>query len=699
MEDSPKILNSSSKISRFATCTKDCYGACVYMGIWDDNKIDHPLLQTIPSKKHPFTQGVFCAKYTNKIGSLYHNSRLHVPLIRQAPKPCQNFKEISFSNAWDQLLMKLKEIYYQHGADKILAAFYSGNTGLLSQFSPLRFFNKIGALITTGGICNEGGIAGLRQMFGTYSLSHPLQITNPETRLLVIWNSDLTNNNNHAHLLVRKAQKNGLKVVVIDSRETKIANQSDFFLKITLNTSHLLAIGIIKQILQINGENHRFLFEHVDNWNSVKQIIEKVDIIEICNKIGVSLEQLQSFASLLVENISHTLFLIGYGTQKDRYGGYFVQFIALIQVVLGNIGKPGAGIIYSLSDHRREIRERIIEEITFNYSHTLNQNNSLEIIKLANILQDHEIKMLFIYNFNPASSLPNQNLLRSVLKREDLFVVVLDCFLNETCAYADLIFPMKMAPETNDLVSSYYMPGLSIIQAGPCPYTSCLSNHEFFNRLGLDFGNQIGWSSSILKQFKISSEQMVRNCMKILKPQQRKEIEKNGYVLFFNPDETFFTDLQFPTSTGKIQLHSFMEYFIHHHELFLKILQKKPGDFYLYTPHHPHFIHSQLGEINSQFNSDFLKVFLNPLDIVSIDSRVGERVKVSNQFGEGIFILEVMPSLGREMALIYSGGPNRNPSSLNANHFTNSIPEILGHSGSYFSGTVHISAVKSEKER
>lgn len=78
---------------------------------------------------------------------------------------------------------------------------------------------------------------------------------------------------------------------------------------------------------------------------------------------------------------------------------------------------------------------------------------------------------------------------------------------------------------------------------------------------------------------------------------------------------------------------------------------------------------------------------------------MGERVKVSNQFGEGIFILEVMPSLGREMALIYSGGPNRNPSSLNANHFTNSIPEILGHSGSYFSGTVHISAVKSEKER
>ncbi|MEJ2279941.1 MAG: molybdopterin oxidoreductase family protein, partial [Candidatus Lokiarchaeota archaeon] len=75
--------------------------------------------------------------------------------------------------------------------------------------SPLRFFNKLGATITTGGICNEAGVNALEQMFGLSSLTNPFQLINHQTKLIVVWGSNLPERNVHAYNLVKKALKNG----------------------------------------------------------------------------------------------------------------------------------------------------------------------------------------------------------------------------------------------------------------------------------------------------------------------------------------------------------------------------------------------------------------------------------------------------------------------------------------------------------
>lgn len=696
MEKNIEKSSSSKLTSRFGTCSKDCYGACVFSGLWDDSNQTQPLQKTIPLKNHPFTQGTFCAKNSNRIGSLYHPSRLKHPLIRINEKPCpvSDFKPISMEEAWNTLIQKILKVYQKHGPEKILAAFYSGNTGLLSQYFPLRFFHQIDALVTNGGICNEGGCAGLRKIFGTYSLSHPLQILNSETNLIVIWNSDLSNNNNHAHMLVRKAQQRGVKLVVIDSRRTRIAEQADYFYQIPLNTSHLFSLVIIREIMKKGAANMDFLHNFVKDGDEIIKLIENLVSDNTFMMLDLTQNDLEEITSLFIENMEHTLFMIGYGTQKDRFGGYYVQIIALLQIILGNIGKPGAGIIYSLSDHRRDIKNKIIHNITpRSCDYFAIEDESLNIIKLADILKEKDIKLLIIYNFNPASSLPNQAFLREQLKRKDLYVVVLDCFPNETMAFADLVFPMKMSAETHDLISSYYMPGLSIIQAGPCPYPDCMSNHEFFNHLGIDIGTQLGWSEDILKSFQISSEEIIDRSLQVLEPEQRKNILNHGYTLFFKPEEIFYRDMIFPTPSGKIELESIKSYLTEFHHTAVEKIQKDPDELFLYTPHHPRFLHSQLGEINPKFHSDFFRAFMNPRDIDKFRLEVGERVKIYNKIGEGIYEIAEMDSLKEGMILIYSGGPNRHPLKPNANFFTDPEPELLGHSGSYFMGTVRLKSL------
>ncbi len=51
---------------RFGTCSKDCYGSCVFKGLWDDNAPKNKLIKAIPDKKHPFTNGFFCPKFKQR---------------------------------------------------------------------------------------------------------------------------------------------------------------------------------------------------------------------------------------------------------------------------------------------------------------------------------------------------------------------------------------------------------------------------------------------------------------------------------------------------------------------------------------------------------------------------------------------------------------------------------------------------------
>jgi len=97
--------------------------------------------------------------------------------------------------------------------------------------------------------------------------------------------------------------------------------------------------------------------------------------------------------------------------------------------------------------------------------------------------------VLFVYNANPASTLPCQEKVLNGLEREDLFTVVFDQVLTDTAAYADLLLPATTFLERRELSRGY---GAMVLQdaAGVIPPVGeSRSNHEVFaelcRRLGL----------------------------------------------------------------------------------------------------------------------------------------------------------------------------------------------------------------------
>jgi anaerobic selenocysteine-containing dehydrogenase len=100
------------------------------------------------------------------------------------------------------------------------------------------------------------------------------------------------------------------------------------------------------------------------------------------------------------------------------------------------------------------------------------------------------VKVLFVYNCNPAATVPNQNLILEGLAREDLFTVVFDQVMTDTAAFADLVLPATTFLETYDIARAYGPISLQMVQPVVDAAGESRPNPEVFGQLltalGLD---------------------------------------------------------------------------------------------------------------------------------------------------------------------------------------------------------------------
>ncbi len=65
------------------------------------------------------------------------------------------------------------------------------------------------------------------------------------------------------------------------------------------------------------------------------------------------------------------------------------------------------------------------------------------------------MKVLFVYNANPAATTPDQHRVLRGLERDDLFTIVFDQVMTDTALYADLVLPATTFMEGYDVAKAY----------------------------------------------------------------------------------------------------------------------------------------------------------------------------------------------------------------------------------------------------
>src|SRR6187200_2597409 len=96
---------------------------------------------------------------------------------------------------------------------------------------------------------------------------------------------------------------------------------------------------------------------------------------------------------------------------------------------------------------------------------------------------DPPIDVLFVYNCNPAATVPDQQRILRGLQRDDLFTVVFDQVMTDTALYADVVLPATTFLEGYDFAKSYGPINLELAKPVIDAVGEARSNADVFGEL------------------------------------------------------------------------------------------------------------------------------------------------------------------------------------------------------------------------
>ncbi|HEX8423787.1 MAG TPA: molybdopterin dinucleotide binding domain-containing protein, partial [Pyrinomonadaceae bacterium] len=244
---------------------------------------------------------------------------------------------------------------------------------------------------------------------------------------------------------------------------------------------------------------------------------------------------------------------LNYGLQRHAGGGMAVRTVACLPAVTGAWRDAAGGALLSTSSTfpvNRQALERP-DLIPQPRPRTLNMSQIGDALTETN---DPPVRALYVYNSNPAAVAPEQAKVLAGLRRDDLFTVVHEQFMTDTCDYADIILPATTQLEHFDLHKAYGHLYLTINEPAIAPLHESKPNTEVFRLLAA----RLGFEEDC---FRDSDEEIARQAIDVEHPALEgitlELLRERGWMRL-NVPETFapFAEGNFPTPTGKCELFS-----------------------------------------------------------------------------------------------------------------------------------------------
>ncbi len=471
------------KIERASVCPLDCPDTCSLTVTVEDERI----VAIRGSDANPYTDGVLCAKVPAQYPAFVHGDRrVRTPLRRVGARGDGRFAPISWAEALDLIHARFTAIIAAHGAQAIVPLNYAGPHGFLAGGSmDLRFFHRLGASLLDrkplcGGIRTEAWVG----TFGTVPGIRPEQAEH--ARLVVAWGNNVTWSNLHLMPVINRARKRGGRLVVVDPRRTKVAEQADLHLAVRPGTDVVLAWAVAAELERRGGLDRAFIERHVEGFEEFMALARSWKVAEAARVCGVDEAAIRTLAEWY-HTLSPAAISVGNGLERNQNGGSGIRAVFALAALGGKLGVRGGGLVNGAGFAFPKTPKRLQHpELVPPGTRTLN------IIDIGAHLLDATlappIKALFVYNHNPVVVHPDQNRLLRGLAREDLFVVGCDVAMTDTLRWADVVLPAASHFEHDDLYAAYGQHWLQRAEPVVRPQGEALPNTEIFRRLAARFG-------------------------------------------------------------------------------------------------------------------------------------------------------------------------------------------------------------------
>ena len=479
-----------------AACPHDCPDACGVLITVEDGRATR--IQGDPA--HPVTRGFLCAKVAKYLDRVYSPGRVLYPLRRVRPKgpakPAgaghngqdEAFRRISWDEALDEIVTRFRGIAREFGPEAILPFSYGGTLGALNNASmDRRFFHRLGASQLERTICSTAGEAGLIAVLGGKIGTEPEQFRH--SRLILVWGTNVHANNVHLWPFIEEARRKGGKLVVIDPYPTRTARCADWYLPIHPGTDLALALAMMHVTVGENLHDSDYVCRYTHGFELLREHVEQCTPEWAARWTGIPAEDIRRLAREYA-TARPAAIRLGYGVQRGENGGQAIRGICMLPCLTGSWKEVGGGLQLSTSalfplDKTGLQRPDLMQQALGRPARVVNM---VELGTVLEKLAEPRLKALFVYNCNPAAVCPDHNAVVRGLLRPDLFTVVHEQFLTDTCDYADIVLPATTFFEHKDLQGSYGTYFIQVSQKAIEPLGEARSNFDLFAELARRMG-------------------------------------------------------------------------------------------------------------------------------------------------------------------------------------------------------------------
>jgi anaerobic selenocysteine-containing dehydrogenase len=465
-----------------------------------------------------------------------------------------------------------------------------------------------------------------------------------ESKFILIWGASPTSSNIHLVPQLKAARRRGARIAVVDPRRVLGDELVDYYLQPYPGTDAALALGMMHHMDLCGLVDRTFLEDKSAGW---RQLLEYAAAFPLDRAARIARVEPSDIARMTeaYAAASPAVLRCGWGLERNRNGLAAVAAVLALPAIAGKFGVAGGG--YSLSSSKAyALDDRELAGAAESDTRKLNMNRLGRY--LTTDLQP-PIKALFVYNCNPAATVPDHNRVVAGLRRPDLFTVVHEQVMTDTAMFADIVLPATTFLEHRELSKSYGGYALQFAEPVIAPLGEAKSNSEVFQLLG----RAMGWNDGL---FANDPEMLLRRAVGALKgsfetPFGVEAVKEKRIIRFDFPGARpvqFVT--VFPnTPDQKVQLYPSAL----GPEPFQYREQDDDGQYplALISPASGKSISSTMGE----FNLLDIKLEMHPEDAAARGLTDGDRVRVFNALGEVVCGLKLDARLKRGVASLAKG--------------------------------------------
>ncbi|UCG71243.1 MAG: IscS subfamily cysteine desulfurase [Thermoplasmata archaeon] len=406
--------------------------------------------------------GIQCRVGERSPEIVYSKDRLLYPMRRKGPKGTYEFERISWDEAYDIIVNKLKEVKDKFGAEA--TAIYTGSGSF--ELSMCDIFQPKGVAVSSAssvlfpfGSPNTLGVGALCYVSFAMIAPHVTMgsmyinmFTDIEhAKLIVIWGK-----NPAAHCppydfeRIHKAHKRGAEIVVIDPRKTAMAKYPNAqWIPIRPGTDGALALGMCNVLINEEMYDDEFAMNWTIGFPEFSQYIAHFTPEVVEHITGVPAETVISLARRIAETDGVAPMMYS-GLEYSDGAVQAIRAVITFWALAGQLDVPG-GWCFKMPQNMFPLnREGHIENPDIRKA--AGYNNFPIYTKYrgefhANILpkavleeKPYPIKMLISLGASIITSWPQSEVWRKTLAGLD-FLVCIDRQMTADMAYADIVLP------------------------------------------------------------------------------------------------------------------------------------------------------------------------------------------------------------------------------------------------------------------